>query len=134
MAVLSQEKFSLTVSVRSSVRSRKHAVSAQIKYLTEFLGGEYRVRGEYPEWEYKKDSKLRELAVAVYQEMYGKKPEVQAIHAGLECGLLLDKCPGLDIISIGPDMKDIHTPKEKLSISSTQRVWEYLLAILGRIS
>ena len=77
---------------------------------------------------------LRELAVAVYQEMYGKKPEVQAIHAGLECGLLLDKCPGLDIISIGPDMKDIHTPKEKLSISSTQRVWEYLLAILGRIS
>lgn len=134
VAVLSQEKFSLTVSVRSSVRSRKHAVSAQIKYLTEFLGGEYRVRGEYPEWEYKKDSKLRELAVAVYQEMYGKKPEVQAIHAGLECGLLLDKCPGLDIISIGPDMKDIHTPKEKLSISSTQRVWEYLLAILGRIS
>ncbi len=134
VAVLSQEKFSLTVSVRSSVRSRKHAVSAQIKYLTEFLGGEYRVHGEYPEWEYKKDSKLRELAVAVYQEMYGKKPEVQAIHAGLECGLLLDKCPGLDIISIGPDMKDIHTPKEKLSISSTQRVWEYLLAILGRIS
>ena len=134
VAVLTEHYFSLTVSVRSSVRSRKHAVSAQLKYLTEFLGGEYRVRGEYPEWEYKRDSKLRDLAVSVYDEMYGKKPVVQAIHAGLECGLLLDKCPGLDIISIGPDMKDIHTPKEKLSISSTQRVWNYLITVLERIS
>ena len=70
--------------------------------------------------------------MAVYQEMYGKKPEVQAIHAGLECGLLLDKCPRLDIISIGPDMKDIHTTEETLSISSTRRVWEYLVKLLER--
>lgn len=134
IAGLSKERFSLTASIRSSVRSRKYAVGAQVRYLTEFLGGEFTVRGEYPEWEYKRDSHLRELAEEVYEEMFGKKPVVQAIHAGLECGLLLEKCPGLDIISIGPDMKDIHTPKEMLSISSTQRTWEYLKAILKKLS
>lgn len=62
--------------------------------------------------------------------MYGREPEIQAIHAGLECGLLAAKLPGLECISIGPDMKDIHTTEEKLSISSTERVWKYVLEIL----
>ncbi len=134
IARLEKEEAIFTISVRSSVKSRKYALSAQIKYLAEFLGGEYQVNGDYPEWEYKRDSNLRELAFRVYQEMFGKKPEIQAIHAGLECGILLEKCPWLDIISFGPDMKDIHTPKEMLSISSTQRMWEYLITLLMKIS
>jgi len=68
--------------------------------------------------------------IRVYKKVYNKEPEVVVIHAGLECGLLMDKKPDLDAVSIGPDMKDIHTPNEKLSISSSQRVWEYLLEVL----
>lgn len=134
VAELKEDCFSLTASVRSSVRSRKYAVSTQLNYLTEFLGGEYTVRGDYPEWEYRRDSRLQQLASEVYEELFGTKPQIQAIHAGLECGLLLEKCPGLDVISFGPNMKDIHTPKECLSIASTERMWKYLIAILEKIS
>ena len=88
------------------------------------------ISGEYPGWAYKADSPLRDKMIRIYEEMYGKKPEVQAIHAGLECGLISDKIPGLDCISYGPDMQDIHSIHEKLCISSVQRVWEYLLEIL----
>ena len=91
---------------------------------------EYSTRGIYPAWEYKKDSPLRETMIRVYEEMYEKAPEVVAIHAGLECGLLSEKLPGLDCVSIGPNMKDIHTSREKLEIASTKRTWEFLLAVL----
>lgn len=134
IAHLGEEYFELTSAIRSSVKSRKYGLSVQLKYLTEFLGGEYYVGGDYPEWEYRRDSALQKISVAVYEEMFGKKPEIQAIHAGLECGILLEKCPDLDVISFGPDMKDIHTPKEMLSISSVQRMWDYLIALLVKIS
>ena len=71
--------------------------------------------------------------VRVYRNLYGKDPQVQVIHAGLECGLFYEKIPGLDCVSIGPDMKDIHTSEERLSISSVQRVWEYLTEVLREI-
>ena len=71
--------------------------------------------------------------VRVFTEMYHRKPEVEAIHAGLECGLLSEKLPGLDCVSIGPDMKDIHTSREKLDIASVKRTWEYLLAVLREL-
>lgn len=128
------EYMEVTSAIRSSVKTRKYELSSRLKYLTEFLGGEYYVGGDYPEWEYRRDSQLQKTAVAVYEEMFDKKPEIQAIHAGLECGILLEKCPDLDVISFGPDMKDIHTPKEMLSISSTQRMWDYLIALLAKIS
>ena len=89
--------------------------------------------GEYPAWEYKADSKLRELMVETYTEMFGKAPEVVAIHAGLECGLLSEKLPGLDCVSIGPQMHDIHTSREKLEIASTERTWKYLLEVLKHL-
>ena len=87
----------------------------------------------YPAWEYKKDSRLRDVMVEVYKDQYGKEPEVQALHAGVECGILSGKIDGLDCISYGPNMYDIHTVKERLSISSVQRVWEYTLEILKRL-
>ena len=88
------------------------------------------VSGDYPGWKYRKDSPLRDKMTAVYKEMYGKEPVVEAIHAGLECGILGNKIPDLDCVSIGPDMKAIHTTEETLSISSTRRVWEFLVRLL----
>ena len=92
---------------------------------------------EYPEWEMKPESELLKKAAATYQSLTGKEAVVKAIHAGLECGVFLSKKPELEAISIGPDMWDVHSVKERLSISSTQRTWEYLktlLAELGKLS
>ena len=120
-------------SIRSSVETARDALSDKIQYLTEFLGGEYERQGVYPAWEYRKDSPLRDKMVEVYEEMYGQKPNVVAIHAGLECGLFYKKMEGLDCVSLGPDMKDIHTSEEVLSVSSTERVWKYLVKVLGAL-
>ena len=124
------ETFNATFSVRSSVNSEKQELLAKLKSLSEMFGGEYTLHGEYPAWEYKKDSYVRDTMVQVYEKMYGVKPQVLAIHAGLECGLLGEKIPGLDCISIGPSMQDIHSSRERLDIASTGRVWEFLQEVL----
>ena len=120
----------LTFSVRSSVETEKRALLGRLRDRAEFFGAEYSERGHYPAWEYRKESPLREQMVAVYEEMYGKTPVVEAIHAGLECGLLAEKLPNLDCVSIGPNMQDIHTSRERLDIASTERLWQYLLRLL----
>ena len=117
-------------SVRSSVESAKHALIDKMRAITSLAGGKTEVSGDYPGWKYRKDSPLREKMIAVYEKMYGETPKIEAIHAGLECGILGSKIEDLDCISFGPDMKDIHTTEEVLSISSTQRVWQYLLQVL----
>ncbi|MCM1087414.1 MAG: aminoacyl-histidine dipeptidase [Muribaculaceae bacterium] len=127
---LTEEGFFLHYAIRSSLESARQAVCRKLEAVSHLAGGEVSFCGEYPGWAYKQDSPLRDKMVAVYEKMYGKKPEVAAIHAGLECGLISAKIEGLDCISYGPDMKDIHTTKETLSISSTQRAWEYLLEVL----
>ena len=127
---LTPEGLACSASVRSSVATEKKALADKIAYLTEFLGGEYKAEGNYPSWEYKQDSRLRPYMVAVYEKLFHVKPQVRVIHAGLECGLFYEKIPGLDCVSLGPDMKDIHTTEEQLSISSVQKVWEYLLEVL----
>ena len=121
---------SMTFSVRSSVNAEKQELLQRLQELVSFHGGSYSQMGEYPAWEYKEDSMLRELMVATYKRMFDKDPEVVAIHAGLECGLLGEKMPGLDCVSIGPQMHDIHTSREKLEIASTKRTWDFLLEIL----
>ena len=127
---LGEDEFLGSSSVRSSVEAAGAALSDKICYLTEFLGGDYTVQGAYPAWEYRKDSPLRDQMVEVYEEMYGEKPNVVAIHAGLECGLFYKKIEGLDCVSLGPNMKDIHTSEEMLDIASTERVWKYLVKVL----
>jgi len=127
---LGEDEFLGSSSVRSSVEAAGAALSDKLCYLTEFLGGEYTVQGAYPAWEYRKDSPLRDQMVEVYEEMYGEKPNVVAIHAGLECGLFYKKIEGLDCVSLGPNMKDIHTSEEVLDIASTERVWKYLVKVL----
>ena len=121
---------SLTFSVRSCVNSEKQALLQRLRELADFHGASYSQMGEYPAWEYKADSKLRDLMVKTYTDMFGKAPEVVAIHAGLECGLLSEKLPGLDCVSVGPQMHDIHTSREKLEIASTERTWKFLLEVL----
>lgn len=127
---LNYQEMTLSYAVRSSVGSAKEALLDKMTYLTQGLGGSVSISGNYPAWEYKRESAFRDKVAAVYERMYGKPPVIQAIHAGLECGLLSGKLPGLDCISIGPDMQDVHTTEERLSISSTKRVWEFILEVL----
>lgn len=124
------ESLELVYSVRSSLEGAKHDLVERLKALMLMAGGSIEVSGDYPGWAYRQDSPLRDKLVRVYEKMYGKKPEVAAIHAGLECGIISSKIDNLDCISLGPDMKDIHTTEETLSISSTKRVWEFLLEVL----
>ena len=127
------EDMKLTSSVRSSVNQEKNDLLTRLKELADFYEGSYSQMGEYPAWEYKADSKLREIMVSTYEKLYGTAPEVVAIHAGLECGLLSEKLPGLDCVSIGPQMHDIHTSRERLDIASTKRTWEFLLEVLKEL-
>ena len=124
------DELTLTFAVRSSVNAEKVELLGKLRELAVFYDGNTSEMGDYPAWEYKKDSHLREVMIDTFTRMYDKKPEVVAIHAGLECGLLSEKLPGLDCVSIGPDMQDIHTSREKLSIDSTRRTWEFLLEVL----
>ncbi|MCI7107255.1 MAG: aminoacyl-histidine dipeptidase [Agathobacter sp.] len=128
---LQHENLSLRYAVRSSVGTEKKYLLKKLTALTEEFGGSVTCTGDYPAWEYRKESKFREDMVRIFREMYGYEPKVEAIHAGLECGILAGKIQNLDGVSIGPDMIAIHTTEEKLSISSTQRVWEYILKVLA---
>ena len=119
--------------VRSSVESEKQALLSRMRNLTELLGGRLELAGDYPGMEYRRDSKLRELMIEVYEEQYGEKPVVEAVHAGVECGIFASKIPDLDCVSFGPELTGIHTTAEAMSVSSVQRVWEYLLEILKRL-
>ena len=123
----------LTISVRSAKGEEKAKLLDKIKAISEEHGAEVSVRGEYPAWEYRKESHLRDVMCKVYKDMYGKDATVVTIHAGLECGIFSDKIEGLDCVSIGPDNHDIHTPDERLSLPSFNRVYEYLINVLKNV-
>ncbi len=113
-------------SVRSCVGSYKYFLRDKLCDLFCFAGAHCEADSDYPAWEYRKDSVLREKFTEVFSQFYGRKPQIKAIHAGLECGLICEKIPDMDIVSIGPDMRDIHTPKERLCVSSALRVYRFL--------
>ena len=127
---LDEEQLHCSFSIRSSVGTAKEALIDKLVFLTEFTGGTCAFSGDYPAWEYQEVSPLRDLAASTYQKLYQKDCVMEAIHAGLECGIFSQKLPGLDCISYGPDLLDIHTPREHMSISSVKRVWEFTLALL----
>ncbi len=112
--------------LRSSLYEYKYFMSNKLNYMISFLGGDHKEYAEYPGWEYKPESPLREHYKRIYQEQTGKELRVEAIHAGLECGIISEKLPEVDAISIGPDMFHVHTIEEKLSISSAIRVYKLL--------
>ncbi len=120
-------------SVRSSVASEKAELVSRLSSLMDLCGGSISYTGDYPGWEYKKDSRLRELMVDVFEKQYGKSPKIEAVHAGLECGIFAGKIPGLDCVSFGPQMDDIHTPSETMHIDSVERTWKFLLEILKNL-
>ena len=105
----------------------------RLEALAAALGAQIELSGAYPAWEYRQDSQLRETAVRVYEAQTGKKPVVKLIHGGLECGLFSAGLPGLDCVSFGPDLQDIHTPRERMSVSSAERTWKLLCAILREL-
>lgn len=130
---IDNDKIIFSYAVRSSISTYKRYLSDKLQNITELLGGTYTSRGDYAAWEYKKDSKLRETLIKVYQIDYGTEPKIEAIHAGLECGIFAGKINNLDIVSFGPNMYDIHTPDERLSISSAKRVFDYVVHCLKEI-
>ena len=129
-----EDKITASLCVRSMLGTEKKALLDKIFTLAELLGGAAFVKGDYPAWEYSGDSELCRIMTEVFERQYGRKPKIEAIHAGLECGLFCGKIKNLECVSIGPDILDIHTPKEKLDILSVERVWSYLLAVLEQMS
>jgi dipeptidase D len=127
------EDLRLNFSVRSSVNQEKRDLVGKLVELAQFHDATFHDKGEYPAWEFRKESPLRDTMIRVYRDMYGAEPQVVAIHAGLECGLLSEKLPGLDCMSIGPEMHDIHTSRERLGIASVARMWKYIQEVLKQL-
>jgi len=130
--IISMDETGVTLSI--SVRSNDDAKKEELIKTVLDIGTTHHtinnVHGDYPGWKYRKDSPLRDKMVSVYRRMYGAEPEIQALHAGLECGVFAQKIADLDCVSFGPNMYDIHTTKEKLSLSSAERVWNFILQVL----
>ncbi|GFZ31175.1 aminoacyl-histidine dipeptidase [Clostridium zeae] len=119
---------------RSSVGSLKDEVIARTKTIAELIGAEFVTSADYPEWQYNPESKIRTICQEVYKTMTGKEPEILAIHAGLECGLFTERLGAdIDMISFGPNLYDVHTPNEHMSITSVKNIWDYLLNVLKEI-
>ncbi len=129
----SEKSIELIMALRSSVKQRKTALSEKIECLSKYLGGKYEAGAEYPEWDFKLNSKLLDVMKNTYKNMYNKIPEVTTIHAGLECGYFIEKIKNTEAVSIGPNMYDIHTTEERISISSIKRTYEYILEVLKNI-
>lgn len=126
-------RVTLSLSVRSAKNSEKAKLSAEVHRICDVFSAEVKEYGDYPAWEYKKESWLCDIMRRVYRSMYKKDPKIITIHAGLECGIFAEKIDSLECVSIGPDNFDIHTTDERLSIPSAVRVFEYLKAVLKNI-
>lgn len=135
LGILATEGDTLRASfaVRSSKNEERSALLERLQEVVAAFGGAVTTYGHYPAWEYQKDSRLRDVMCRVWETQTGAAPTVLAIHAGLECGLLCEKIPGLDAVSIGPDMQDIHTCRERLSVASTARIFDYVCAVLREL-
>ena len=119
--------------IRSSVDSQAAETTGKVITLTEALGGSVDIPASYSAWPYRPDSHLRDVMVEAFRAVYHEEPRIEALHAGLECGILSGKIPDLDCISFGPDLTDIHTPRERLHIASTERTWRLMLETLKRL-
>jgi len=120
-------------SVRSSVGSRKEMLIEQLRVVAEATGADVKMSGVYPAWEYNEKSVVREKAMKLFAEMFGREGVVEGTHGGLECGIFYDKIAGVDIVSFGPDIDEMHTPEERMGISSFKRVWDFLVKLLAEL-
>ncbi len=123
----------IITSQRSSLQSARDNVSDTVRAVFELAGAEVETGEGYPGWKMNPDSHLLSVAVEQYRRLFGKEPVVRGIHAGLECGLFSEKYPHLDMISLGPTLRGVHSPDEKLLIPTVDMVWRHLLAILENL-
>ncbi|MDO4622489.1 MAG: aminoacyl-histidine dipeptidase [Eubacteriales bacterium] len=130
VAELDEEKFEMKAAVRSSVGTAYTELADRITCIAKGIGAKNEMSAEYPAWEWVQESVLRDKLAVIYREMFGSELKIEAIHAGVECGLLAGKIPNLDAVSMGPDIIDIHTPNEHLDIASTQRMWNFIVSII----
>ena len=129
---LTEDGLHFSYSIRSCIASQKAMLAQRVRAIVEFAGGTVSERGNYPGWQYARDSKLRELVLDVYRDLTGTEAKLEATHGGLECGLFIEKIPGLDAISLGPELHDVHSVRERLSVPSTERVYELVCEVLRR--
>lgn len=127
------KKLVVSSSVRSCVATRKWEIADRIDAIAKLTGGKSVCSNDYPQWEYHESSYLRELAMDTYRELFGKEPEMRAIHAGLECGYFDERLEDCDIVSFGPNLYDVHTPKERAEICSIENVWKLLQQMLYKL-
>ena len=124
----------IAMSVRSASNFRKHMVQRKVSHLAEGCGACVEVSGDYPGWSYQPESPLRELCIEVFEEQYGRKPSVEGVHAGLECGVFKAAMPHLDIVATGPLYKEMHTANEWLNVPSFERTYQFILGLLKRLA
>lgn len=127
------KKIQLICAPRSSIASLLEDFVVKMEQLGIVTGFKLEKMAFYPGWEYAKESLVRDICLRAFKDIFGKDAEVKAIHAGLECGFIMEKIPGLDAISFGPNMYNLHSPDEHLSISSTERTFELLKEVIKRI-
>lgn len=130
---LKQREISMTYSVRSASGSEKNWLIKRMKDLTKLVGGRYEIAGVYSAWEYQPNSRLQGIMSEAYEELTGEKPVLTGIHAGVECGIFCDKMPGIDCISYGPQMQDIHTTRERLNIASVEKNYALTVKVLEKL-
>ena len=129
---LEEDGLYITFSIRSSIASQKEMLAQRVHAIVEFAGGTVSERGRYPGWQYERNSQFRDTVLAAYHDLTGKEGVVEATHGGLECGLLIEKIPGLDAISMGPELHDVHSVRERLNVPSTERVYALVCEALRR--
>lgn len=127
---IQDKAFHISLSVRSSKSAEKKKIIKRLEEISKKHNADFSTYGDYPAWEYRKNSPLRDKMIEVFKYMYGSQPKIEVIHAGLECGLFAEKIKDIDAVSIGPDLFDIHTPRERLSISSVERTYNYICNVL----
>lgn len=131
---LGKDSFITDNLIRSSVNTQKDYLLQKLTLILTSNGGAVELSGDYPAWPYVADSLLREVMCESYREMTGREPLIEVIHAGVECGILAAKLPGLDAVSYGPDLKDIHSPNERLNVASVAEMWKLTLSVLKKLA
>ena len=125
-----EDEVKIICSTRSSVDSRKNMLVDQVGIIAEAAGAKVELQGVYPAWEYNEKSALREKAIKIYTEVNGKAPSVWGSHAGLEAGVLAEKFGGIDVLNFGTEIKDVHTPDERMHLPTYKQTWEFLKKLL----
>ena len=133
VAAMDGQRLTLDFHLRSSLDSQKYAISRQIQLLCHLTGAQYTVRSDYPGWAYRAQSPLRELCRETYQALFRQEPRIEAVHAGLECGHFVQRRPDLDVVSIGPDLFDVHSVGEHVSVRSARQVWTWIQTMLSQM-